>query len=69
MTLTARFEGGMCPAGCGSRIHIGDAIRKDEDLDAFVHDECAPKPDPYTLGPNEIVCGSCWLVKPCRCDE
>lgn len=68
MSFPAKYEGGFCPADCGQRIHAGDMIRKDDDL-GFVHDECAPKRDPLELAPGEVVCGVCWLVKPCRCDE
>lgn len=67
MSFHAKYEGGMCPADCGSRIHEGDLIEKVDDQ--YVHVECAPKRDPLELGPREVVCGTCWLVKPCRCDE
>lgn len=63
----ARFEGGMCPADCGSRIHAGDLVRYDDDQ--LVHDECTPKPSRFDIAPTEVVCGVCWLVKPCRCDD
>jgi hypothetical protein len=43
-------------------------IRKNEHGE-YVHDECAPKASKFDLGPREVVCGSCWLVKPCRCDD
>lgn len=69
MSFPAKFESkGLCPAGCGYRIHTGDAIRKD-DNGQFVHDECAPKADRFTIGAHEVVCPDCWLVKPCRCDD
>ena len=64
----ARFEGGMCPADCGQRIHEGDPVRFDAD-DRLVHDQCTAKPDPLELKPTDVVCGVCWLITPCRCDE
>lgn len=66
MAFPAKYEGGMCPADCGQRIHEGDMVRYDGD--ELVHDECAPKPNRYTIAPSEVVCPDCWLVKPCRCD-
>lgn len=61
----AMFDG-VCAAGCDMRIHPGDMVRYDGD--DLVHDECVPR-DPFELRPNEVVCGVCWLVKPCKCDE
>lgn len=65
-TFPARFDG-VCAAGCDSRIHPGDPVRYEDGQ--LVHDTCAPKPDPLELRPTEVVCGVCWLVKPCRCDD
>lgn len=67
MSIRAQYEGGPCPAGCGNRIHEGDAIEKVDG--EWVHAECTPARDPLELAPNEVVCGTCWIVKPCRCDE
>jgi hypothetical protein len=65
----AQFESkGLCPAGCGYRIHPGDTVRYDEN-DELVHDACRPRPDPHTLGPREVVCPDCFLVRPCPCVE
>lgn len=70
MVLTAKFEGGFCPADCGMRIHIGDEIVRSEEHDAFIHASCAPARSPYELGPRETLCGEHWLVRPCpHCDE
>lgn len=66
MTFPARYDG-TCAASCGDRIHPGDPVRYDGDR--LVHDQCAPARDPLTIGPREVVCGVCWLVKPCRCDD
>lgn len=67
MSIRAQFEGGQCPADCGNRIHEGDLIEKVDG--EWVHVECTPAPDPLELKPSEVVCGTCWIVKPCRCDE
>lgn len=63
----ARYDG-VCAAGCSNRIHPGDAVRYDDD-DQLRHDQCTPKRDPLELGPREVVCPDCWLIKPCRCDD
>ena len=67
MSFTARYDG-VCASDCDSRIHLGDEVRYNADRQ-LVHDACTPAPDPLTIGPREIVCGVCWLVKPCRCDD
>lgn len=65
----ARWDStGFCPAGCGSRIRAGDPVTYDAD-DRLVHAGCVPARDPLEIAPGEIVCGTCWLVKPCRCDD
>lgn len=63
----ARYDG-TCAAHCGNRIHPGDVVRYDDD-DQLRHDACTPKPSKFDIGPREIVCPDCWLVKPCRCDD
>lgn len=67
MTFRAQFDG-YCAAECGYRIHPGDEVEYDEDR-KLRHVDCVPKPDPTTIGPREVVCPDCWLVKPCRCDD
>lgn len=70
MALTAKFEGGFCPADCGFRIHIGDPIVKSEEHGGFIHAGCATPTDRHELGPRESLCGEHWLVRPCpHCDE
>jgi len=64
MAIPAKFEAGMCPAGCGRRIHPGDMICHDDNY-GWVHDECTPKPD-RSVPPEQITCGVCWCI-PCRC--
>lgn len=58
----ARYDG-TCAAKCGERIHPGDLVRYDPRL---VHDKCATHP---TEPPAPVVCGVCWQLKPCRCDD
>lgn len=65
MTFRAKFDG-VCAAECGNRIHPGDLVRYEDDQ--LVHVECVPA-DPFALRAGEVVCGTCWIVKPCRCDE
>lgn len=67
MSFPARWDG-FCTAKCGHRIHPGDQVDYDEEGHLH-HTGCLPKPDPTTLAPTEVVCGICWLVKPCRCDD
>lgn len=66
-TFRAQYEGSMCPADCGHRIHPGDLVKYDE-YDDLMHAECTPERDPTTLAPGEVVCGVCWIT-PCRCIE
>lgn len=66
-TFPALWDG-RCAANCGSRIHPGDTIRYD-DNDELRHDQCTPKRDPLELGPREVVCPDCFLVRPCPCVE
>jgi hypothetical protein len=56
---------GVCAAGCDSRIHPGDLIRYEGD--ELVHNECAPAHDRFTIGPDEVICPDCFLVRPCKC--
>ncbi len=63
----AQYDG-VCAEDCGTRIHPGDLIIRDED-GSFRHAECAPKPSLLDIAPTEVVCGVCWLIKPCRCDD
>lgn len=65
--FTAQYDG-VCSASCGQRIHPGDLISRDGDS-AFRHVDCVEKVSKYDIGPREVVCPDCWLIKPCRCDE
>ncbi|GAA5198650.1 hypothetical protein GCM10025773_12110 [Microbacterium jejuense] len=66
MSFPAKFEGGLCPADCGQRIHAGDEVTYDT-ADRLVHASCTPRPDPFTIGAHETVCPDCFCVRPCRC--
>lgn len=57
---------GLCPAGCGYRLRPGEFVRFD-DNDELVHDACVPAVSKYELGPREIVCPDCRLIRPCPC--
>lgn len=67
MGFEAKYHG-RC-ADCGEHIAPGDRVRYDDDR--LVHDNCeaSATPDPTVLRPDEIVCESCWLVKPCGCED
>jgi hypothetical protein len=71
-TFPARFDG-VCAKDCGNRIHPGDIVRYEGDAlhgdGRLVHDECAEKPSRFDIAPTEVVCGVCWLIKPCKCDD
>lgn len=57
----AKFSG-YCHNECGNRIEIGElAMYADDEL---VHVGCVPREERPTK-----VCQSCWLVKPCGCDD
>lgn len=66
MTFPARYTG-RCPE-CHLRIDKGDDVRFNDDHQV-VHASCVPARDPLTVAPTEEVCGVCWTVKPCRCDD
>lgn len=67
MSFPARYDG-YCANNCGHRIHPGDLINRDDDGTLW-HERCTPKRDPLTLGPREVVCPDCFLVRPCPCVE
>jgi len=66
MSFTARYTG-RC-ASCHLRVDKGDLVRFDDDH-RIIHNACAPADDPTVLRRTEEVCGVCWTVKPCRCDD
>jgi hypothetical protein len=64
MAFDARYPG-VC-ASCGERIKVGDLIRSTDD--GYVHEDCD---DPMYLPVTRKVevCTTCWLEKPCECDD
>ena len=58
----AKFRGNECE-NCEEIIKIGDRVQFIEG-DTLVHEECTKTP----ARPAE-VCTSCWLTKPCECEE
>ena len=55
MTFPARCPG-TC-VECGTRFHVGDLIRHDEDHDDWVHASCSEPPHD-----NPEPCPTCWLT-------
>lgn len=69
MSFIAMYDStGFCPKGCGNRIRAGDRVNYDEN-DQLAHELCAPRPDRFEIGPHEVICPDCRLVRPCRCVE
>ena len=62
MSFEARY-GGTCSA-CGERIHIGDTATYVDD--SIVHVDCDAVAVPEK---TPEICGTCWLTKPCGCDD
>lgn len=56
---------GRCDA-CDERIIPGEHVRYSED-DEIIHNRCEESNESHAA-PVE-VCGSCWLTKPCDCDD
>lgn len=80
-TFVARYEG-PCAAGCGVRVRPGDDVVYVDD--EVVHADCEELAllPPYRRGPARtdrleelfarplgVVCGTCFVEKPCRCDD
>lgn len=55
--------GGTC-GSCDERIRVGELVTYDEDV--LVHAECEAA---ARMVRNQDVCGTCWLVKPCDCED
>lgn len=64
MTLQARYST-PCHA-CGAMIRPGDLMRHDGD--GWTHVVCEGEPS-VDLAPTETVCTTCFLVKPCPCED
>jgi hypothetical protein len=64
----ARFEG-RCD-DCREPIARGEWIVSKGDGRGYAHEVCPDTPDSrLDLAPGEVVCPTCWLVKPCDCPE
>ena len=62
--FTARYHG-RCTS-CHERISPGDPVTYNDD-DELVHQDC-DQHAPRTSKPAP-VCTTCWLTKPCGCDD
>lgn len=62
-TFAAKYHG-RCSA-CHERIEPGQDVRFTDDSD-LIHADCDDLPDERPPGP---LCDSCWLTKPCGCDD
>ena len=67
MEFAAKYET-TCDE-CDGRIHEGDVITRTETDGGWRHVQCPRSSSPLDLGPSEEVCTSCWLVKPCPCED
>jgi hypothetical protein len=70
----AAFEaqyGGRCGAACGTAIAPGDQVVYVDDV--LVHEGCEEGALLVALldapAKPRVVCGSCFLEKPCPCDD
>lgn len=59
----AKYGGTCCT--CDERIHVGDIVTYALD-DVLVHTGCEKSARPVR---KQDVCGTCWLVKPCGCED
>lgn len=61
-TFVARYPG-RCD-GCGERIHAGDEVKYDDQ--DVIHADCD---ESTTVERPAVICPSCWLSKPCGCED
>jgi hypothetical protein len=68
MAFEAKY-GGVCEA-CEERIRPGERVTYDVH-DDLVHASCAGAGVSRSVRREaaEVVCETCWLVKPCECEE
>ena len=59
MSFSARYRG-WC-SSCGEQIEVGDLLTYE--ADGAVHVQCP------VLDSRAQVCTTCWLEKPCTCDD
>jgi hypothetical protein len=62
----ARFAG-VCAAKCGDTIQPGDRIVMVNDR--AVHEGCEQVARTIAAQDDRPVCGTCFLLKPCPCDD
>jgi hypothetical protein len=66
MGFRAKFPG-LCAAKCGDTIQVGDrVVYVDDDL---VHEACEGVARTMAARDDRPVCGTCFLLKPCPCDD
>jgi hypothetical protein len=65
VTFTAMYKG-VCP-GCGDAIEPGEEAAYDEGV--VVHADCAGRARVRVARKPAEVCTSCWLERPCPCDD
>lgn len=63
MSFEAQFNG-KCWNECGSPIWPGDRVKYMGPFGELVHVGCH-----YTPEKAPIICSSCFLSKPCGCDD
>jgi hypothetical protein len=67
MTFRAQY-GGTCES-CWERIKPGQLVRYTSD-GQLVHADCADETvDHPVKRPTVEVCQSCWMQRPCPCDD
>lgn len=62
MSITAKYYG-RCAAECGRPVRPGDEVVFD---DGVMHADCV---DALMMPKPAEVCTSCWLEKPCPCED
>jgi hypothetical protein len=66
-TFTARYHG-PCATECGNPIEPGDRVHYD-DHGFLMHVDCTPTADAVAARRPVEVCTTCWLTKPCDCED
>lgn len=69
MAFQAKFEG-RCE-DCREPIARGEWIVSKGEGRGYAHEVCPETPElsRLDLAPTDVLCTSCWLVKPCPCDD
>ncbi|HLP66364.1 MAG TPA: hypothetical protein VK181_02470 [Rhizobium sp.] len=65
MPFTAHYAGNC--QECGGRFDAGDLIEREQAY-GYRHASCPDDPS-VDLKPSDVVCESCFIVKPCGCDD